>query len=118
MEDTTGDIHTHCSDFLGRDVHLGFNAANHIAQRHPEMASFLDRICDVLTTPDLVYRRPRVGSNLFYKLGVLTGTLANTYMVVVVRYNEKGSGEVRTAYPTTRPVDRDELIHIRPTRGR
>ena len=82
------------------------------------MVLFLDNVCGVVSMPDFVYLRRRVGSYLFYKLGVLTGKLLNTYMVAIVRYNEVGEGEVRTIYPTTRPAGGDELVYVRPTRRR
>jgi len=107
-----------CTDFSGRTVHLTQRVATHIGERHPEMVPFLHDVCAVLATPDLVYRRPRVSSYLFYKLGVLTDPLSNTYMVVVVRYNEIGMGEVRTVYPTTSPANGDILMQVRPGRGR
>jgi hypothetical protein len=72
------------------------------------MVPFVNRTCDVLSAPNIVYYRERTASYLFYKLGVPTGKFANTYMVVVVSYNESGEGQVKTMYPTTRPTD-DEL---------
>lgn len=118
MADATSDVLFQCTDFSGRTVNLTRNVATHIGERHPEMVPFLPDVCAVLAAPDLVYQRPRVSSYLFYKLGVLAGTLSNTYMVVVVRYNEVGMGEVRTAYPTTRPANSDTLVQVRPGRGR
>ena len=106
-----------CSDFTGRRVYLSLGVAQHIKERHPEITEFLEYICDVLAEPDFVYQRLRVHSLLFYRLGVLTGRLANTYMVAVVRYNGIDVGEVRTVYPTTRPASGDSLIHVRPRRG-
>lgn len=114
----TASILANCTDFSGRRVYLTQRVANHIQERHREMAPFLARVCDVLSVPDFVYLRLRTDSYLFYKLDVLTGKLVNTYMVAIVRYNEVGEGEVRTVYPTTRPASGDELVHLRPARGR
>ncbi len=114
MTNTTQDIAENCIDYSGRRVHLTQRFADHIRIRHPEMISFLQYICDVLMAPDFVYLRSRVNTHLYYKLGILTGKLSNTYMVVIVRYNDDGDGEVRTVYPTTRPASRDTLLSIRP----
>ena len=111
------DVWIECTDFARRQVYLTRTVAEHIRRRHPEMIPFLERICDVLEQPDLVYERTRVNSTLFYKLEVLTGRLANTYMVAVVRYNEE-VGQIRTVYPTTSPASGDSLLHVRPRRGR
>lgn len=97
-------------------MHLTRTAADHIRSRHPEIAPFLEKVRDVLETPDFVYLRERSNTHLFYKLGTLTGKLANTYMVVIVRYNESGDGEVRTVYPTTRVASGDTLLYLRPGR--
>ena len=78
------------------------------------MTAFLGNVCDVLMAPDLVYQRPRVDSFLFYKLDVLTGKMDNTYMVVIVSYDEEEKGTVRTMYPTTRPASGDTLVHMAP----
>jgi hypothetical protein len=118
MADPTSDVLFQCTDFSGRTVSLTRSVATHIGERHPEMVPFLRDVCAVLAAPDLVYLRPRVSSHLFYKLGILTGKLSNIYMVVIVRYNEVGEGEVRTAYPTTIPANSDTLIHVRPGRDR
>lgn len=102
-----------CEDFWGRHVIVTRSVAEHIGRRHPEMVAFLSNACDVLRAPDLVYGRPRVNSYLFYKLGVLTGRMSNTYMAVIVRYNESSEGAVRTIYATTRPAGGDTLVHMR-----
>ena len=82
-------------DYIGRRINLDPTVVEHIEARHPEMSGYLSRTGDVLGEPDFVYFRHRTSSYLFYKLGVSTGKLANTYMVVVVRYNELGEGKVR-----------------------
>lgn len=118
MTDSERDVLVSCPDFAGRQVNLTRDVADHVKARHPEVKPFLQHICEVLESPDLVYLRYRVNSYLFYKLGVLRGRLSNTYMVAVVRYNEAREGEVRTVYPTTRPAGGDMLVHISPRRGR
>lgn len=116
----TGDESTialDCIDFAQRTVDLTVDVADHVVARHPEVKSFLQHICEVLEAPDFVYHRLRVNSYMFYKLGMLAGRLANTYMVVVVRYNEEGRGLVRTVDPTTQPARGDTLMYVRPRRG-
>jgi len=117
MAETTPDVFVYCIDYLGRPVYLTQNTTNHIQKRHPEITPFLDKICDALAAPNFVYHRPRVSSFLFYRLGVLTGKLSNTYMVVIVRYNEVGDGDIKTVYATTHPASDDTLIHIGSGRG-
>ena len=112
MDDNERPALHRCVDFSGRNVLVTQSVATHIRRRHPEMIPFLDDVCEVLRAPDFVYRRARVGSHLFYKLGVLSGKLARTYIVVIVRYNEADEGTVRTMYPTTRPATGDDLVHI------
>ena len=104
-------------DFTGQRIYLDPTVLEHIEARHPEMAGFLNRIHEAVREPDFVYFRPRTHVYLFYKLGVLNGKLANTYMVIIVRYNELGEGGVRTVYPTTQPATGDTLVHVRPQRG-
>lgn len=112
------DTTLNCVDWSGRPVTLAQNIAQHIAIRHPEMISFLQRTCDVLAAPDFVYFRERTDSYLFYRLGILDGRLYNTYMVVIVRYGAEDHGTVRTIYPTTQPASGDTLCDVRPRRGR
>ena len=106
-----------CTDFAQRRVTLSRAVADHVKARHPDIVPFLERVCDVLDTPDFAFHRSRVNSHLFYRLGVLSGRLANTCMVVIVRYNEEGEGQVRTVYPTTQPARGDTLLYVRPRRG-
>ena len=96
-----------CTDYDGRRVALTRRTVVHVEGRHLEMVRFLNRTCDVLGAPNLVCYRKRTDSHLYYKLGVLTGKLSNTYMVVVVRYNQT-RGASQNAVWTTRPAD-DEL---------
>jgi hypothetical protein len=117
MTDNEANIVVGCVDFAHRTVRLTADVAAHVGARHPEVELFLPHICGVLEARDFVYHRLRVNSYLLYKLGMLTGRLANTYMVVVVRYNEQGQGEVRTVYPTTQPARGDTLRYIRPRRS-
>ena len=106
-----------CLDCWGQSVSVGQDLFGHVALRHPEMEPFLTRICEVLEAPDFIYTRPRTQSYLFYKLGILTGRLYNTYMVGIVRYGLIGEATVRTVYPTTQPARGDLLSFVRPRRG-
>jgi len=106
------DTTLNCVDWSGRPVTLSQNTVDHIAIRHVEMAPFLRRTCDVLETPGLVHFRSRTQSYLFYKLGILDGRLYNTYMVVIVAYDQENNGTVSTAYPTTRPARGDIPIRL------
>ena len=117
MTGQTQDVMTECTDFAGRRVYLSVVVAEHIGRRHPEMGPFLGYICEVLERPDFVYERARVPSYLYYRLGILTGRLSNTYLVAVVRYNDANEGVVRTMYPTTQPASGDTLSYVRPRRG-
>ena len=100
-----------CVDYRGRSVSIPPEVAGHVVRRHPEMRGQLDKICDVLNSPTLVYFRQRTDSYLFYKLGVLSGRVANNYMVVVVRYLDTGN-LVKTAYSTGRPASGDSLTFM------
>ena len=117
MADAPGGGLAECTDIWAYPVTLTLSRADHIRSGHPEIGSFLPRVCDVLSEPNLVYLRPRVGSYLFYRLGILAGRLAGAYMVVVVRYNESG-GSGRTFYATTRPATGDSLVYMDPRKGR
>ncbi len=76
------------------------------------MVAHLDKICDVLRSPNFVYFRERTNSYLFYKLGILLGSIANNYMVVIVGYDISEEGFVKTAYSTGRPAYGDTLVHV------
>ena len=102
---------TACIDYRGRSVLVPLDVAAHVAQRHKEIEEHLGKICDVLESPDAVYFRERTDSYFFYKLGVLSGKLAQNYMVVIVKYSG-ASGVVRTAYSTSRPATGDSLIYV------
>ena len=117
MQNAQPDLPLECSDYSGRTIRLDSDTIEHITLRHPEMTEFLSRICDVALSPDFVYYRQRTNSYLFYRLGLLTGRLANTYMVVIIRYNDLDDGEGRTVYPTTSPARGDVLIHMGPPGG-
>ena len=84
MQNAQPDLPLECSDYSGLTVRVDSDAIEHISLRHPEMTEFINRICDVVLSPDFVYYRERTNYFLFYRLGLLTGRLANTYMVVII----------------------------------
>lgn len=101
-----------CIDHEGRRVIVTEAVATHVSQRHVEMMIHLEKICDVLKTPDLVYFRKRTDSYIFYKLGVLSGSMSRNYMVVIAKYDENGEGLVRTTFSTGKPANGDMLVHM------
>ncbi len=76
------------------------------------MLPYIAKVCEALQEPDLVYERTTARVRLYYKLGMLTGRLRRTYVVVLVRYDLRPQ-EVRTMYPSTRPAASDTLIYMR-----
>lgn len=100
-----------CVDYRGRTVSVPAEVAYHVVQRHPEMKGHLGKICEVLNSPTLVYFRERTDSYIYYKLGVLSGRVANNYMVVVVIYLSTGN-LVKTVYSTGRPASGDSLAFM------
>jgi hypothetical protein len=108
----TGPGHVY-RDYARRDTEVSSLVLNHIVERHPELAPYLDRIPDVLQAPDDVYSRQRTKCHLFYKLGICERELSGAFMVVIVRYNDAGQRQVRTAYATYTPAAGDVLIYPR-----
>jgi hypothetical protein len=100
-----------CPDYLGRQVIISQSVIEHIEERHPEMVAHWDKLCEVLRSPDFVYYRQRTNSFLFYKLRVLTGKIANNYMLAIVRYDERGEGFLKTSYSTGLPAYREALVY-------
>ena len=105
-----------CTDYRSRQVTVPQEVIEHIRTRHPEMEPHSGKLCEVLRNPDFVYFRERTNSYLFYKLRVLSGRIANNYMVVIVQYNRDDEGLLKTAYSTGRPAYGDSLVYA--TRGR
>ena len=106
------DIPGSCTDYRGRHVAFPNTVVVHVRNRHPEMSPHLDKVCEVLAEPNLVYFRERTNSRWFYQLGVLSGRLSQNYMVVIVRYDVSGDGVVRTAFSTGRPAYGDALEYL------
>ena len=104
-------IPTACVDYRDCQVLVPPAVITHVSNRHPEMRDHLERICEVLGTPNFVYFRQRNDSYLFYKLGVLSGSISRNYLVIIVRYGG-GNGLVKTLYSTGRPAYGDQLVYM------
>ena len=103
-----------CTDYQGRSVKILASRIRHVVARHPEVLPYMDRLCDVLQTPDvvLVQSRSNEDSYLYCKLGVTSGRLARTYIVVVTSFSPEREGLVKTVYASSR-LPRGRMIHMR-----
>ena len=102
-------VDLNCEDYKRRSVTVSHGTLLHVRRRHPEMKSYVKDVCNALLDPNLVYFRERTRSYLFYRLGLLAGSMSRNYMVVVVRYTDSND-IVKTFYSTGRPAYGDSLV--------
>ena len=105
------DLPDHCIDYRGRRIEFPQLAVRHISRRHPEVYTYLPRICEVLADPDFVFSRPSENTHIYYRMGIYTDEHSPKYLIVYVRYN--GERTVRTAHATRFFPYRSYLIHQR-----
>ena len=105
---------SNCKDYAGRWVMFPRDRLDHVGRRHPEILTYVDNICDALEDPDSVWvrRRSNGDSHLYCKLGITSGRLTGTYLVVVVSFNDQDEGQVKTVYASSR-LPQGEMIHMR-----
>ena len=81
------------------------------------MEAYLDEVCHVLAVPDLVYSHVRTKTHWYYKLGVCRDREAETYMLVIVGYNDEGVRWVKTCHAILNPVVEPGHWRIYPDQG-
>jgi hypothetical protein len=84
-------------------------------QFHDALTGHERVVIDVIEHPQLEYRDPNEPDmRLFYSLGILRGH-PRLYVKVAVRYTDfsvAGTGDVRSAYVTSRIKVNEELVRI------
>lgn len=81
-------------DPLKRTVHLSTDRWHHILAGHPEMFPYLDDVLRAIASPTVHIEQARPGQDWFY----LEGIGPSDWIKVVVAYDEKSSGTVKTAF--------------------
>jgi hypothetical protein len=82
-------------DPQGRTVYLAEETWEHIVDGHPYMAPFRAEVLRAVEGPTERIVRPRPGQDWFY----LEGAGPSRWLKVVVAYDEKSNGSIRTAFP-------------------
>jgi len=82
---------------------------------HPEMASYLSEVREVIENPDYIQQsNTSDDTELYYKLGAAKGKYKHLYVVVVVRFPRRDHGYVRTAYLMPSPRKGGDIVWIKP----
>ena len=95
------DLPDHCIDYRGRRIEFPLSAVRHISYGHPEVYSYLPRICEVLAESDIVFSRPSQNTHIYCKSGICIDEYTSSYFVVYVSYTNVGRA-IETAYSTGR----------------
>lgn len=82
------------SDPLGRTVHLSTDRWHHILTGHPEVFPYLDDVLRAIKAPTVHIEQARPGQDWFY----LEGIGPSDWLKVVVDYDKKSIGNVKTAF--------------------
>jgi len=92
----------------GAPIRLTTERWEHIILRHPEMVGEKDKVVETLTYPDLIQKGDYVTliAIKFYNETPLT----SKYLVVVYKEINKIDGFVLTAYFTSKPSERREIL--------
>jgi hypothetical protein len=85
-------------DPLGRTVHLTVDRWKHIIDGHPYMATCQADVLRAVETPTAHIVEPRPGQDWFY----LADAGPSRWLKVVVAFDEKSNGSIRTAFPRRR----------------
>ena len=82
-------------DALGRTVHLAAERWEHVVDGHPYMAPYMADVLRAIESPTDRIAQARPGQDWFY----LEGAGPSRWIKVVVAFDEKSVGNVRTAFP-------------------
>jgi hypothetical protein len=85
-------------DPLGRTVHLTPRRWDHIVYGHPYMSPYRDDVIRAIAMPTDWFDEPRPGQAWYY----LRGVGPSLWLKVVVAYDDKSTGSVKTAFPRRR----------------